>query len=152
MRRRTRRLLVATASLYVGTWTVNRSLRRVEGGSMRPTLEEGDLVLVVPARLVGVRRGDVVVVPDPREPRRRTIKRVAAVAGGSVVAGGTGIRAGAGEVVVLGDDPTASTDSRVYGPVPVADVQAVAVLGVRPLRRLWRAPATPAPRRRSARS
>lgn len=136
MSRPTRMLLAGVCLLYTGAWTVNRSLRRIEGGSMRPTLEEGELVLVVPAGLVGVRRGDVVVVPDPREPRRRTIKRVAAVAGGSVDAGGVGIRAGAGQVVVLGDDPTASTDSRTYGPVAAADVLAVVVAVVWPLRRL----------------
>lgn len=147
MSRRARSLLRGGALLYAVTWVANRSLRRVEGGSMRPTLEAGELVLVAPARLAGVRHGDVVVVPDPRDRDRRTIKRVAGLPGERVGTAVGELRAGVGQLIVLGDDPTASTDSRTYGPVAVADVLAVVVLGVRPLRRLG-PPPTPAPRRR----
>lgn len=121
---------------YAVVWAVNRSLRRVTGPSMRPTLEPGDLVLVRPVALGGIRRGAVVVVPDPREPRRRTIKRVAALPGGHVELRGEPRRLGATQLAVLGDDPTASTDSRVFGPVAAADVLAVVVAVVWPPRRL----------------
>lgn len=74
----------------------------VTGDSMRPTLEPGDRVLAV--RVRRARAGDLVVVRDPRRPERLLVKRAA-------VAGPDGVE-------VLGDNPPASTDSRVFGPVP----------------------------------
>lgn len=78
-------------------------LRRVEvvGESMRPTLEPGDRLLL--SRTRRVRPGDLVAVLDPRSDRRTVVKRVAAVS--------------AGGLTVLGDNPEASTDSRIYGTV-----------------------------------
>lgn len=69
---------------------------------MQPTLQPGDRILAVrPAR---PRPGDLVVVRDPRRPDRLLVKRVATT--------------GSGGVVVLGDNPAASTDSRAFGPLP----------------------------------
>ncbi|MBP2706974.1 signal peptidase I [Microbispora sp. RL4-1S] len=118
----------------------------VSGDSMRPSLRAGDRVLVrrVPPR--SVRTGEVVVVEAPRprahqpEPGHRWhVKRVAAVGGDPVparVADAPALRDAdrvpAGHLVVLGDNPHASLDSRQRGFVP-----AELVLGVvlRPLRR-----------------
>lgn len=79
---------------------------------MRPGLEPGDRLVVLP--WLRPRRGDVVAASDPRSPGRTIVKRV-----GSVEPDGT--------VVLLGDDPSASTDSRAFGPVPVALVHGRAV-------------------------
>ena len=78
----------------------------VTGESMVPTLQPGDRLIVV--RGIGplrpaIRVGDLVAVPDPRLPQRTLVKRVMAVE--------------AGGVVVEGDNETASTDSRHFGPV-----------------------------------
>ena len=54
--------------------------------------------------------GDIVAAPDPRRPDRVLVKRVGRV------------DRAAGTVELLGDAPGASTDSRVFGPVPVASV------------------------------
>jgi signal peptidase I len=132
-----RRLVRLLAVLYLATWVVNRSLRAVDGGSMRPTLAQGDRVLVLPPALLRPRRGAVVVLPDPRTPERTTIKRVAALPGERLRVEGTELVAGANQLIVLGDDPGASTDSRVYGPVAAADVRAVAITAIRPFRWLW---------------
>ena len=83
----------------------------VEGGSMRPALEPGDRLLLVRRR--AYRPGAVVAVADPRD-GRLLVKRVAAV------------RAD-GRLVVAGDDPAASTDSRTFGPIPPALVRGQAV-------------------------
>jgi nickel-type superoxide dismutase maturation protease len=80
----------------------------VEGRSMEPTLAPGDRLLVVRAR--SLHAGDVVAVRDPRDPRRVLVKRIGAVLDDGVV--------------VRGDNPGASTDSRSFGPVP-----STAVLG-----------------------
>src|SRR5205814_1176105 len=100
--------------MYPAGWAVKHwPLRRVQvsGDSMRPGLQPGDRLLVVLSRRL--RRGDVIAVTDPREPTRIVVKRVAAL--------------GPDGVTVLGDAPNASTDSRIYGPVPLALVHGRAV-------------------------
>ncbi len=75
----------------------------VTGASMLPALLPGDRLLVIPVRRI--RPGDVVALPDPRQPDRLLVKRAAAV------------DKDLGTVTVLGDNATASTDSRTFGPV-----------------------------------
>ena len=112
----------------------------VEGTSMVPALQPGDRLAAVrlPIRLPRwarsrlVRPGVVVVVRDPRGGGRILVKRVAAVGPAAPVGvtpvDGDAVGAGATDgVVVLGDAPGASTDSRTFGPVAVTDVLAVAV-------------------------
>lgn len=89
--------------MLLGAAAAATRIRRVAvvGDSMRPTLEPGDRVLAV--RGPRPRRGDLVVVRDPRFPERLVVKRVSAV--------------GPAGVEVLGDNAPASTDSRSFGPV-----------------------------------
>jgi nickel-type superoxide dismutase maturation protease len=102
----------------------------VEGGSMRPTLEPGDRLLLVRRRTY--RRGAVVALVDPRD-GRLLVKRIAAVAAD-------------GRLVVAGDDPAASTDSRTFGPVPAALVRGQAVHRYGPPGRTGRMPRPGRPR------
>jgi len=80
---------------------------------MAPTLLDGDRLLAL-ARPWGIPArpavGDIVAVTDPRRPDRVLVKRVASVAWPD------------GTVVVLGDSPDASTDSRHFGAVPIGTV------------------------------
>ena len=92
----------------------------VNGMSMAPVLLPGDRLLAVRARRYRV--GDLVVVPDPRAPSRPLVKRVAALPRSSVGVRGLMVEAGDGEVVVLGDNPSASTDSRTLGPLRLSDI------------------------------
>jgi nickel-type superoxide dismutase maturation protease len=82
---------------------------RVEGGSMSPTLPAGALVAVSPLHSEPA-LGSIVVVrrPDGTE----HLKRIAS-------------RSEAG-YVVLGDNQSASTDSRHYGPVERSQLVAIA--------------------------
>ena len=91
----------------------------VSGSSMRPALAPGEYVLFdrLAYRLGPPRRGDVVLATDPREPRRRIIKRIGGGPGETVTAGGRTRTLAEGEWLLLGDAPEASTDGRDFGPV-----------------------------------
>lgn len=96
----------------------------VRGRSMAPALLPGDLLLV--ERWTYRRRvplpGEVVLVRDPRAPERELVKRVAATDGGFVV--------------LRGDAPDASTDSRSFGLLPVGSVHWRVGLRYWPVRRV----------------
>ena len=79
---------------------------RVDGESMAPTFAPDARVVVNKLAYVfsRPRAGDLVVVRDPREPERLLLKRIDAPADGA-------------GWLVAGDNPSASTDSRTFGPV-----------------------------------
>lgn len=131
---RRRRVLALAALAAGGAGLLLGAFERVtvSGPSMLPTLQPGDRLLVR-RRRCGRRPppGAVVVVVDPREPRRRTVKRLAQVAD-----------AGA---IVLGDNAAASTDSRVWGPVPWRSLRGTVVYRYAPAERAGRLPRTVTP-------
>jgi nickel-type superoxide dismutase maturation protease len=121
------RLAGGTLALYGAVLAVNRSLVEVQGPSMQPALWEGDRLLTVPARRGWLEPGQVVVVADPHDPDHLVVKRLTAI--------------GAGRVEVHGDHPAASTDSRTWGPLPLAAVRRIAVARWPDLRSPLRRPA-----------
>jgi signal peptidase I len=70
---------------------------------MLPALRPGDRLLV--SGWLGLRVGDVIVSRDPEACSQFLIKRVASVGSN-------------GDVVVAGDNPNVSRDSRAFGPLP----------------------------------
>jgi len=104
----------------------------VAGASMRPTLEPGDWALAV--RVRRVRRGDVVVIEHPERPGFELVKRVVHVPG-DVAPDGSEL---VDEVWIEGDAPEASSDSRRFGPVPLAFVRGTVRFVWWPLARLGR--------------
>lgn len=95
----------------------------VAGDSMRPTLAPGDYLLVSLMAYARSRPspGDIVVVRDPERVGMTLIKRIAATSEGAYV--------------VLGDNGSASRDSRAFGPVPRDDILGRAWLRYWPPRR-----------------
>ena len=94
------RLLALTGLLLAIALLARRRLDVVEvrGRSMAPMLLPGDRLLVVRTHHAP-RTGDVVLAPDPLEPGRELVKRVAGV--------------GPGGMELRGDNVAASTDARV---------------------------------------
>ena len=88
---------------------------------MEPTLRAGDWI-VVSSISRPPRVGEIVLVRDPRDPQNLMLKRVVAVA--------------AGTCTLLGDRPEESTDSRTFGPVPLANVIARALFRYGPIGRI----------------
>jgi signal peptidase I len=121
---RWRRLGVFLGSLGILALSASQLVMRceVEGVSMVPTLNPGDRVVF--RRRLGSRplsAGNIVAFEDPRGATSQLmIKRVVEVNGD--------------DVVVLGDNVRASTDSRTFGPLRSANVKWVFV------RRYARAP------------
>ena len=108
----------------------------VTGGSMRPTYDDGDRVLV--RRMRRMRVGDVVVVAEPGAEGRWLIKRLIARPGDPVprdrvpaLATAAEQAVPAGSVVVLGDGGPHSLDSKQFGYLPMASVLGVAVRTLR---------------------
>lgn len=112
---------ILAAGLWALTWSVNRSLVAVRGPSMLPTLREGERLLTVPATGRRLRLGQVVVVADPLRGGHLVVKRVARVDDAGVL--------------VLGDHPAASTDGRVWGPLPRRAVRRIVLVRWPSLRR-----------------
>ena len=88
---------------------------------MEPALVAGDWIVVSSLRRPP-RVGEIVLVRDPRDPENLMLKRVAAVTDGLCT--------------VLGDRPDQSTDSRTFGPIPLADVVGRALFRYGPIRRI----------------
>jgi nickel-type superoxide dismutase maturation protease len=88
---------------------------------MEPALWAGDWIVVSeisrPPRV-----GEIVLVRDPRDPANLMLKRVSDVADGTCT--------------VLGDRLEGSTDSRTFGPVPVANVLGRALFRYAPIGRI----------------
>jgi inner membrane protease subunit 1 len=110
-----RALFLALGAL-VGAATATLLSRRavdvveVHGVSMAPALMPGDRLIVeaLSYRSRLPRPGEIVLANDPRVPSRELVKRVGI------------IDSAAGTAELVGDDVGASTDSRTFGPIPLA--------------------------------
>jgi nickel-type superoxide dismutase maturation protease len=109
--------LALALALAIAAAVLSR-IRRVEvvGPSMMPTFAPGDRLIVV--RRGRIAPGDLVALGDPESPSRLLVKRVSGV--------------GPSGVVVEGDNPRASRDSRHFGPVPPAALVGRAVYRYHP--------------------
>ena len=132
---------VVLSIALLGAVSLNATLKtvQVQGESMMPTLQPGQVVLLAKRPLAhGLQRGDIVVISDWGG-KGTIVKRVYRTEGEVVDATATPLYYwGADElkpfvvpkgcVYVLGDNFLRSEDSRVFGPVPVDHVIGTVVM------------------------
>lgn len=143
--------LVLAVVLFVGINAVSARVR-VDGFSMRPTLEDGEFVLVskLSYKLGEFKRGDIIVFHFPLNPKEELIKRVIGLPGDHVVVEGNQVYVNGqlsnetyiaqaplysgewtvaeGHLFVLGDNRNNSNDSKDWGLLPQENVVGRAVL------------------------
>ena len=143
--------LVLAVILFLGINAVSARVR-VDGFSMRPTLENGEFVLVskLNYKFGAVQRGDIIVFHFPMDPKQELIKRViglpqdhVSVSEGKVFVNGQiliepYIAAAPtytgewdvpdGQLFVLGDNRNDSSDSHSWGLLPAENIVGKAVV------------------------
>ena len=143
--------LALAALLFVGINAISARVR-VDGFSMRPTLEDGEFVLVnrLAYRLGDFERGDIIVFHFPMDPDQELIKRVIGLPGDTIFIQHRNVSVN-GQILVepyiaeapvyegnwqvpedylfvLGDNRNDSSDSHSWGLLPVDKVVGKAIL------------------------
>jgi signal peptidase I len=143
--------IVLAVLLFLGINTISARVR-VDGFSMRPTLEDGEFVLVnrLAYRLGDHQRGDIIVFHFPMDPDQELIKRVIGLPGDTVTIENGIVQVNGqplsepyiaappaypgtwqvteGHLFVLGDNRNDSSDSHSWGLLPVENVIGKAIL------------------------
>lgn len=143
--------LVLAVVLFIGINAVSARVR-VDGISMRPTLENGEFVLInkMSYRFSEVERGDIIVFHFPLDPEEELIKRVIGLPGDQVVVKNNQVYVNGqmlnepyiaqppiysgewtvleGQFFVLGDNRNNSNDSKDWGLLPAENVVGKAIL------------------------
>jgi signal peptidase I len=143
--------LVLALILFVGINTVSARVR-VDGFSMRPTLEDGEFVLVskLSYKFGEYNRGDIIVFHFPLNPDEELVKRIIGLPGDNVVVKDNQVYVNGqkldepyiaqaplysgewivpeGTLFVLGDNRNNSNDSKDWGLLPQDNVVGKAVL------------------------
>ncbi|XP_013140626.1 PREDICTED: mitochondrial inner membrane protease subunit 1 [Papilio polytes] len=107
------------------------------GPSMEPTLESNNILLTehVTPRLHRLQHGDIVIAKNPTNPKQNICKRVVGLPGDKVK--GYFPRKShivpRGHVWLEGDNSGNSSDSRVFGPVPLGLIRSRVLYRVWPL-------------------
>lgn len=143
--------LILAVVLFLGINTVSARVR-VDGFSMRPTLDDGEFILVnkLSYKFWDVQRGDIIVFHFPRNPSEELIKRVIGLPGDRIVVQNNELYVNGqrieetyiaqaplysgewtvaeGTLFVLGDNRNNSNDSKDWGLLPFDQVVGKAVL------------------------
>lgn len=143
--------LVLAVVLFIGINAVSARVR-VDGFSMRPTLDDGEFVLVskLSYKFSEFKRGDIVVFHFPLNPEEELIKRIIGIPGDHVRVEGNQLylngelmsedyiaeaplysgdwTVAEGYLFVLGDNRNNSNDSKDWGLLPQENVVGKAVL------------------------
>jgi signal peptidase I len=143
--------VVLAVLLYIGINAISARVR-VDGFSMRPTLDDGEFVLVnrMSYRLGAIERGDIIVFNYPANPDQELIKRVIGLSGDQVTINNGQVALNGyilsepyiadapqyngtwsvpdNYLFVLGDNRNNSSDSHAWGMLPIANIVGKAIV------------------------
>ena len=143
--------IVLAVLLYIGINAISARVR-VDGYSMRPTLDDGEFVLVnrMSYRFGAIERGDIIVFNYPANPDQELIKRVIGLPGDQVMINNGQVAVNDyilsepyiaaapqynGEwsvpdnyLFVLGDNRNNSSDSHAWGMLPIENIVGKAIV------------------------
>jgi signal peptidase I len=143
--------LVLAVILFLAINAISARVR-VDGFSMRPTLQDGEFVLVskLNYQFGTVQRGDIIVFHFPMDPKQELIKRVIGLPGDHITVGAGTVSVNGqvlnepyiaaapaysgnwdvpdGQLFVLGDNRNDSSDSHSWGLLPARNVVGKAVV------------------------
>jgi len=102
------------------------------GPSMMPTMNaSGDLVLTQ-RFYKNIQRGDVIVAISPNNPQHLICKRIIGLSGDPIFVNDRKLIIPAGHIWVQGDNLNNSSDSRMYGPLPIALIKGKVIAKIWP--------------------
>jgi signal peptidase I len=143
--------VVLAVLLYIGINAISARVR-VDGFSMRPTLDDGEFVLVnrMSYRFGAIERGDIIVFNYPANPSQELIKRVIGLPGDQVTINNGQValngyilsepyiadapqydgewRVPDNYLFVLGDNRNNSSDSHAWGMLPIENIVGKAIV------------------------
>ena len=151
--------LVVFGAIFAIIYLFIAQFHKVSGLSMYPTMHDGDYLITekVSYRFGEPKKGQIVVLKNPRDNSQDFIKRIIAVPGdslrvkgdsvyvndqklsetylpagtpthaGAFISEGTTINAGANQYFVFGDNRNHSSDSREWGPVTKEELVGIAL-------------------------
>ena len=109
---------MAVIVLPIRFWVAQPFL--VSGASMDPTYHNGDYLIVdeISYKFKNPEKDDVIIFRYPKNPKTFFIKRIIALPNEDFIIDGKEIKLKGDEYFVVGDNRDASSDSRIWGPVP----------------------------------
>lgn len=110
----------------------------VSGASMDPTFKNGDYLIVneISYHFRKPQKNEVVIFRYPLDPSKFFIKRVIGLPGETIDSNGKQITLKDSEYFVEGDNRLASSDSRMWGPVPENLIVGMALVRLWPLNKM----------------
>ena len=110
----------------------------VSGASMEPTYHDGDYLIVdeISYRVSDPKKDDVIIFRYPKNPKVFFIKRIIALPNEEIILDGKEIKLKDDEYFVMGDNREASSDSRVWGPVPKKFIIGRSIVRLWPLNKI----------------
>ncbi len=106
----------------------------VQGASMVPNFQNGDYLIVdeLSYRFKEPEKGDVIIFKYPKDTSKYFIKRIEGMPGETV----GDLTLSSDQYYVLGDNRDASSDSRIWGPVPRKNIVGRPLVRLLPVREL----------------
>lgn len=146
--------IVIFGAIFAAVYLFVAQFHKVSGNSMVPTMKSGDYLITekISYRFRDPKKGEIVVLKNPRDESQDFIKRIIAVPGdtikianktvyingelqkepylppgtdtpsGNFVTEGADIKAGTNQYFVFGDNRSHSSDSREWGPVTKEEI------------------------------